>query len=104
MVGNVIKPDYFGSAPHKCFQLGILLVGESPADGNQYYDGDLASTSDREMLFNVVQKSNSEREYPEAAMRIRYCYCSRKQATLDEWKVVFHQHGPRARLEKRCCE
>ena len=26
MVGNVI-PDYFGCAPHKCFQLGSLLVG-----------------------------------------------------------------------------
>ena len=88
MVGNVIKPDYFGSAPHKCFQLGILLVGESPVDGNQYYDGNLASTSDREMLFIVVQKSNSEREYPEAAMCIRYCYCSRKQG----W-VAIKQHS-----------
>ena len=41
------KPDYFGCAPHKCFQLGFLLVGGAI---KPHSDGDSQNAFDDSMV------------------------------------------------------
>ena len=41
------KPDYFGCAPHKCFQLGFLLVGGAT---KLHSDGESQNAFDDSMI------------------------------------------------------
>ena len=41
------KPDYFGCAPHKCFQLGFLLVGGAT---KPHSDGESQNAFDDSMI------------------------------------------------------